>query len=327
MLKPTLEILAGIPSVVLGFFAISVISPEVVQRFFGATDPVQPDGGGHRRRDPVDPAGGVGVGGRPAQRAPGAARGELRHGGPQDHHHDPGRPPGRGVRAWWPPSSWPPPAPSARRWWCSSPAAPAAARCSTSTRLEPGLTMTAAMASQATGTDAVVGEALTFQSLFFVGSRAVPHHVRAQRHRLPLRAAGADQLLGDRWPSPPPPPSGPGPPSAPSRDQLTRGGTDWAGSVFLVLLFAVARLQHPRADHPDPRRAPDRHAGAHRALRGLHDRHPAHAGRRGRPVPGPRRVLLDLRLRGGAGLPARDRGRALPRGVRRRHRASAGSST
>jgi phosphate transport system permease protein len=36
--------------------------------------------------------------------------------------------------------------------------------------LEPGLTMTAAMASQATGTDAVVGEALTFQSLFFIGS-------------------------------------------------------------------------------------------------------------------------------------------------------------
>jgi phosphate transport system permease protein len=36
--------------------------------------------------------------------------------------------------------------------------------------LQPGLTMTAAMASQATGTDAVVGEALTFQSLFFVGS-------------------------------------------------------------------------------------------------------------------------------------------------------------
>lgn len=34
---------------------------------------------------------------------------------------------------------------------------------------EPGLTMTAAMASVATGTDAVVGEALTFQSLFFVG--------------------------------------------------------------------------------------------------------------------------------------------------------------
>lgn len=35
LLKPTLEILAGIPSVVLGFFALSFISPEVVQRFVG----------------------------------------------------------------------------------------------------------------------------------------------------------------------------------------------------------------------------------------------------------------------------------------------------
>jgi phosphate transport system permease protein len=35
--------------------------------------------------------------------------------------------------------------------------------------LEPGLTMTAAMASLAAGTDSVVGEGLTFQSLFFVG--------------------------------------------------------------------------------------------------------------------------------------------------------------
>jgi phosphate transport system permease protein len=32
-LKPALEILAGIPSVVLGFFALTFISPEVVQRF------------------------------------------------------------------------------------------------------------------------------------------------------------------------------------------------------------------------------------------------------------------------------------------------------
>lgn len=35
-LKPTLEVLAGIPSVVLGFFAISVISPSLVQPLFGA---------------------------------------------------------------------------------------------------------------------------------------------------------------------------------------------------------------------------------------------------------------------------------------------------
>jgi phosphate transport system permease protein len=35
--------------------------------------------------------------------------------------------------------------------------------------LQEGLTMTAAMATQASGTDSVVGAALTFQSLFFVG--------------------------------------------------------------------------------------------------------------------------------------------------------------
>lgn len=34
MLKPIIEVLAGIPSVVLGFFALQWISPEVVQRFF-----------------------------------------------------------------------------------------------------------------------------------------------------------------------------------------------------------------------------------------------------------------------------------------------------
>jgi phosphate transport system permease protein len=34
ILKPVLEVLAGIPSVVLGFFAISFISPNLVQRFW-----------------------------------------------------------------------------------------------------------------------------------------------------------------------------------------------------------------------------------------------------------------------------------------------------
>jgi len=34
MLKPVLEILAGVPSVVLGFFALTWISPEIVQRLF-----------------------------------------------------------------------------------------------------------------------------------------------------------------------------------------------------------------------------------------------------------------------------------------------------
>lgn len=36
ILKPSLEVLAGIPSVVLGFFALTWISPNVVQRFFEA---------------------------------------------------------------------------------------------------------------------------------------------------------------------------------------------------------------------------------------------------------------------------------------------------
>lgn len=37
LLKPALEILAGIPSVVLGFFALTVIHPTVVQDVFGAS--------------------------------------------------------------------------------------------------------------------------------------------------------------------------------------------------------------------------------------------------------------------------------------------------
>jgi phosphate transport system permease protein len=38
VLKPILETLAGIPSVVIGFFALQVINPVVVQGFFGATN-------------------------------------------------------------------------------------------------------------------------------------------------------------------------------------------------------------------------------------------------------------------------------------------------
>lgn len=37
VLKPILEVLAGIPSVVLGVFALTVISPEIVQRVFDGT--------------------------------------------------------------------------------------------------------------------------------------------------------------------------------------------------------------------------------------------------------------------------------------------------
>jgi phosphate transport system permease protein len=38
VLKPILETLAGIPSVVIGFFALQVINPVVVQKLFGATN-------------------------------------------------------------------------------------------------------------------------------------------------------------------------------------------------------------------------------------------------------------------------------------------------
>ena len=39
-LKPILETLASVPSVVMAFFAIRVISPEIVQRFFGTDVPI-----------------------------------------------------------------------------------------------------------------------------------------------------------------------------------------------------------------------------------------------------------------------------------------------
>jgi phosphate transport system permease protein len=39
-LKPVLETLASVPSVVMGFFALRVISPDLVQRFFGSDVPL-----------------------------------------------------------------------------------------------------------------------------------------------------------------------------------------------------------------------------------------------------------------------------------------------
>lgn len=169
VLKPTLEILAGIPSVVLGFFAISFISPEIVQRFFGATDIFNLM------------AAGLGVGllsiplvasvSEDALRSVPMALREASY--------------GMGAKK------------ITTTLRVVLPAAVsglvaafilAVSRAIGETMvvfiaggagggtllnfspLEPGLTMTAAMASQATGTDAVVGEALTFQSLFFVGT-------------------------------------------------------------------------------------------------------------------------------------------------------------
>jgi phosphate transport system permease protein len=167
-LKPTLEVLAGIPSVVLGFFAISVISPSIVQRLFGA--------------DLFNlTAAGIAVGilsiplvasvSEDALRAVPSALREASY--------------GMGAR---------------KITTVTRVVVPAAvsglvaafilavSRAIGETMvvfiaggaagnqafqvnpLKPGLTMTAAMATQAQGTDQVVGEALTFQSLYFVGA-------------------------------------------------------------------------------------------------------------------------------------------------------------
>lgn len=168
VLKPTLEVLAGIPSVVLGFFAISVISPSVVQRFFGA--------------DLFNlVAAGIAVGilsiplvasvSEDALRAVPSALREASY--------------GMGAKK----------ITTVIR--IVLPAAVsglvaafilAVSRAIGETMVvfiaggaagnqtfelnpfNPGLTMTAAMATQAQGTDQVVGEALTFQSLYFVGA-------------------------------------------------------------------------------------------------------------------------------------------------------------
>jgi phosphate transport system permease protein len=168
VLKPTLEVLAGIPSVVLGFFAISVLSPSIVQRLFDAglfslaaagiavgilsiplVASVSEDalravpnalreasyGMGARKLTtvvkvvlPASVSGLVAAAILAVSRAIGETMVVFIAGG------------AAGNQAF-----------------ATNP-------------LEPGLTMTAAMATQAQGTDQVVGEALTFQSLYFVGA-------------------------------------------------------------------------------------------------------------------------------------------------------------
>jgi len=167
-LKPTLEVLAGIPSVVLGFFAISVISPSIVQRFFGA--------------DLFNlVAAGIAVGilsiplvasiSEDALRAVPSALREASY--------------GMGAKK----------ITTVTRVVLPAAVSGLVAACILAVSraigetmvvfiaggaagnqafqtnpFKPGLTMTAAMATQAQGTDQVVGQALTFQSLYFVGA-------------------------------------------------------------------------------------------------------------------------------------------------------------
>lgn len=168
VLKPTLEVLAGIPSVVLGFFALSVIAPSVVQPLF--------DNGLFSLA-----AAGLGVGILSIPLVASVSEDALRS-VPQALREASY---GMGAK---------------RITTVTKVVVPAAvsglvaavilavSRAIGETMvvfiaggaagnqvfqldpLEPGLTMTAAMATQAQGTDQVVGEALTFQSLYFVGA-------------------------------------------------------------------------------------------------------------------------------------------------------------
>ena len=168
VLKPVLEVLAGIPSVVLGFFAVSVIAPSVVQRFTDAglfslasagiavgilSIPLVASVAEDALRS-VPAAlreASEGLGARKATTVvrvvlPAALSGLVaavilavsRAIGETMVVYIAGGAAGNQVFETNP--------------------------------LEPGLTLTAAMATQAQGTDQVVGEGLTFQSLYFVGA-------------------------------------------------------------------------------------------------------------------------------------------------------------
>ncbi len=168
VLKPTLEILAGIPSVVLGFFALTFISPEIVQRFFDDATVFSMA------------AAGIGVGilviplmatiSEDAMRSVPSALREA----------------STGVGARKITTTVRVVIPAAVSGLVAAfiisvsraigetmvvfiAAGGTAGSLFTMDILGKGQTMTAAMASQAAGTDQVVGEALTFQSLFFVG--------------------------------------------------------------------------------------------------------------------------------------------------------------
>lgn len=167
-MKPVLEVLAGIPSVVLGFFALTWISPEIIQRF--------------REGTPQSnlAAAGIGVGiltipliasiSEDAMRSVPNALREASF--------------GMGARKIT--TTVRVVIPAAVSGLVAAfivaisraigetmvvfiAAGATGGSLFTVDPFEPGQTMTAAMAAQAAGTDAVRGSALTFQSLFFVG--------------------------------------------------------------------------------------------------------------------------------------------------------------
>jgi phosphate transport system permease protein len=166
ILKPVLEILAGIPSVVLGFFALTFITPDLLQRLQSNTTQFNMA------------AAGIGVGiliipliASVSEDAMSAVPQSLREAS-------------YGVGARKVTTSVRVVIPAAVSGIVAA-LIVAVSRAIGETMIVflaaggtglyttdifgPGLTMTAAMATQAAGTDQVRGEALTFQSLFFVG--------------------------------------------------------------------------------------------------------------------------------------------------------------
>jgi phosphate transport system permease protein len=167
VLKPILEVLAGIPSVVLGFFALSWISPNIVQNLFNAS-----------LFNLV--AAGLGVGLLTIPLVASISEDALRS-VPNALREASA---GLGARKWRTTTNVVLPAAvsglvaamivavsrAIGETMVVAIAAGSAQQINfTLSPLQPGGTMTSAMIAQARGTDAAVGEALTFQSLFFVG--------------------------------------------------------------------------------------------------------------------------------------------------------------
>ena len=168
VLKPVLEVLAGIPSVVLGFFALVFISPEIIQRLNGEAQLFNLA------------AAGVGVGILTLPLVASVAEDSMRSvpGALREASY------GMGARKIT--TSVRVVIPAAVSGLVAAfiiavsraigetmvvfiAAGAGGGSLFTTDVFGPGLTMTAAMASQAAGTDAVKGAGLTFQSLFFVG--------------------------------------------------------------------------------------------------------------------------------------------------------------
>lgn len=168
ILKPAIEILAGIPSVVLGFWALTVISPEIVQRIWDSAGVFSMMAAGIGVGVLITPL--VATVSEDAMRAVPLALREASYGLGANQAATTLRVVGpasisgimaatilafsRGI---------------GETMIVFMAAGAVGGALFTMNPLDPGQTMTAAIASLAIGTDQVAGEGLAFQSLFFVG--------------------------------------------------------------------------------------------------------------------------------------------------------------